>query len=95
MISLGWFLTHCELAAGEQARLLDTLSEREKTQRAAACSGLRIISPQDMWQVCSGGPRFWRPPGKDTEVLYPSSNKHNLSQGSQKVAPRQGVVEYS
>lgn len=30
----------------------DTLSEGEKTQRAAACNGLRNMSFQDMWHVC-------------------------------------------
>lgn len=29
----------------------DTLPEREKTQRAAGCNGLRITSPQDKWHV--------------------------------------------
>lgn len=60
-----WALTLAELDASDLIRLVshsvrasswrtgpsDTLSEREKTQRAAACSGLRITSPQDMWRV--------------------------------------------
>ena len=60
-----WALTLAELDASDLIRLVshsvrasswrtgpsDTLSEREKTQRAAACSGLRIMSPQDMWRV--------------------------------------------
>lgn len=61
-----WALTLAELDASDLIRLAshsvqasswrtgppDTLSEREKTQRAAACSGLRMIHTQDMWHVC-------------------------------------------
>lgn len=60
-----WALTLAELDASDLIRLVshsvrasswrtgppDTLSEREKTQRAAACNGLRIMAPQDMWHV--------------------------------------------
>lgn len=63
-----WALTLAELDASDLIRLAshsvqasswrtgppDTLSERERTQRAAACSGLRMIPTQDtVWSMCA------------------------------------------
>lgn len=52
VISLGWSLTHCKPAAGEQASLTHCQRGR-KPKGLLACNGLRIMSLQNMWHMCN------------------------------------------